>query len=397
MPLPKAVKRWAFYPFADHSYLVVFAAFLLPVLFSTTLLKQGYHLSDWGIVNGVSTVLGVAIAIVAGRYSDRHSKLKAFALSIFLSFLGMLAISFSVHHWTRGVYWFYIATNAFMIWSIALSDSILPHLSTDKTSYEYGGYSWGFGYVGGIASLIVAIILQRLTGEYSLWVFLSVPIFYLVFSWFALAGLRHVPLNVPTQPDKRPLISAGNKGLLFLGYWLISECITVITIFVPIYLSVELHLTPIQIGLALLLVQSVAFPATWLGGKLVATYGALRLLGVSVLLWGIALVFFLVVHWGVTGLIIAIIIVGLAYGNSQSYLRSQYATVIEPSDSGFEFGLYSVISEAAVFIGPIIFGFASDKLHSEKLPLLGLFVLMVGGYFVVRSVMRKVAVEKIFV
>src|SRR6185369_3213697 len=110
-------------------------------------------------------------------------------------------------------------------------------------------------------------------------------------------------------------------------------------------------------------------PATWNGGVLTKKYNSLKLLGITIILWGIALIAFVVLHIGILGIALAIIILGLVYGNSQSYLRSQYATVISTNESGFQFGLYSFVSEAAVIVGPVIYGYASDKLHSQKLPL----------------------------
>src|ERR1035437_1168170 len=93
MALPDKVKRWAFYNFANHSYQVGYVAFLLPVFFSTLLLAKGFSLGAWGIANGVSTVIGVTIAVVVGKYSDRHEKLAAFRWSVVLTFLGMLAVA----------------------------------------------------------------------------------------------------------------------------------------------------------------------------------------------------------------------------------------------------------------------------------------------------------------
>ncbi len=387
--MPQNVRRWAFYSFANHSYQTVYVAFLLPIFFSTTLAKTGLPLSAWGFATGMSTVFGILLAVILGKYSDRHSKLGAYRWSIILTTVGMFGMALAAAYFQPFLYGLFILTNAIFIWSLALYDSILPHVSDSSTVYEYGGFAWGFGYLGGIAGLIVALILQRLTGDYSVWVFLSVPIFYVLFSLYSISGIKEIPFHVPQKNDDRPVLSKEKKGILLLGYWLISECVTVIGLFAATYLAGEKHFSVIQVGMAFIVIDAIGFPATWYGGKLVKRYGSLCLLGLTVLAWGVALCSLVVLQWGWIGIGIAIVIMGLVYGNSQSYLRSQYATVIDKSESGFQFGLYSFVSEAAAIIGPVMYGYASDQLHSQKLPLLGLFVLMAVGYGLVRMVMKK--------
>ncbi len=387
--LPKEVKRWSFYNFANHSYQLTYVAFLLPVFFSTILLARGYSLADWGAANGISTAIGVVTAVIIGRYADMHDKLKAFRWSVALSFLGMLALSFSAPYFSSLLYWIFIATNAVFIWSIALSDSILPHVSDDDTAYRYGGFAWGFGYLGGIVSLVVALILQYLTGTYSVWVFVSVPIFYLLFSWYSISGLKEVPFKDIPAAKETATISRGQKATLFLGYWLIAECITVISLFASIYFYRELHFSAMQVGLLFLIIDLIAFPATWFGGVLAQRRSSLKLLGVTIILWGVSLAIFVSPHVGWLLLGLAILLIGLAYGNSQSYLRSQYSTLIRPSESGFQFGMYAIIAEASVLIGPVIYGYASDQLHSQKLPMIFLFISMVVGYTIVWSIIRR--------
>ncbi len=272
MALPQKVKRWAFYNFANHSYQLGYVAFLLPVFFSTVLLSKGFSLGAWGVANGVSTVIGVVIAIVVGRYSDRHSKLTAFRWSVACTFAGMAAVALLSAFPSWWMFGAFIATNAFLIWSISLSDSILPHVSEGKTSYEYGGFAWGLGYAGGAASLLVILALQKFTGDNSLAVFLSVPIFYAIFSWYSLAGLAGESFKEPEAAVKTVFISKRNKGILLLGYWFISECVTVISLFAALYLSGEMHFSELQVGIAFLFIQIVGFPATWIGGRLVKYY-----------------------------------------------------------------------------------------------------------------------------
>jgi UMF1 family MFS transporter len=390
MSLPSAVKRWAFYDFANSSYVLIFQSFLLPVYFSTILVQHGYSLSTWGLANGISTFVGVLLSVVVGNYADKHNRIVAFKWTVAGSFLGMCVLSFAVKFFPGYVFHLYVLTNTLFIVTLSLSDSILPYLASEEEAFRYSGFAWGFGYLGGIASMIVVVILQRVSGDYSPLAFFSVAVFYIIFSIYAMAGLKNLPLNQPQVSDRTVLrISKGHKVILLIGYWLISECITVIILFYSIYAATELGLSTFVIGVTLLLVQLIGFFATWGGGWLTTRHNSLLLLGITILFWGvvIALLYF---NLGMPGLVLIVIFTGLVIGNSQSYLRAQYSTLIDKSESGFQFGIYSFISQAAVFIGPVIYGFASDRLKSQRIPLLALFVFMLIGYVLVRIIIHQI-------
>lgn len=390
MKFPKSILRWAYYDFANSAYFLIYPSFLLPVFFSTVLLNHGYSLSAWGFANAVATLIGVLLSVLIGKFSDKTSKFHAFKWSIIISFFGMVALSFAVKYALGYVYSLYIFTHAIFILALSLADSILPHISDKENSYEYGGFAWGFGYIGGVFALIIAVIFQKLTGDdYSPIVFLSTAIFYIIFSMYSLHGLKDVQLNEKPPLVKEVSISKFNKFLLFLGYWFISEGVTVIFLFMGIYLSKEFGFSNMKIGACLLLVQLIGFPATWYGGYLTKKFSVITLLGWTILLWGISILF-LVINAGMTGLAIVIFTGALAIGNSQSYLRSQYSNIIEPSESGFQFGLFSVVSKAAVFIGPILYGYGSDYFKSQKIPLIILYITMVIGFIFVWKAVKRI-------
>ena len=388
MSLPKNVWRWAFYDFANSSYVLIFQAFLLPAFFSTILFAKGYSLSAWGIANGISTAIGILLAVILGKYADKHSRLKVFEWIIYACFVGMATMSFFISVLTDGVFYLFIFTNCLFIASLSLSDSILPYVSDKKSSYEYSGFAWGFGYLGGIASLIVVVILQKVFSEYSPIVFLSVAIFYLCFSLYALNGLKDQQLNLVETKSQNNVLSKKQKTALLIGYWLISESITVIILFFSIFAAKELGFSTFKIGISLLLVQLIGFPATWLGGRLAKRFDSVSLLGLSILLWGMV-IGLMITSPTLIAFALVIFLTGLTIGNSQSILRAQYSTIINKSESGYQFGIYSFVSQAATSIGPIIYGLASDSFGSQKVPMLVLFVLMVLGFLTIRNVMKQ--------
>lgn len=388
--LPESVRGWAFYDFANSSYVLVFQSFLLPVYFSTILLSQGSTLSAWGLANALSTAFGIILSINAGRFADKTNRLRIFKYLIGSSFIGMICVALSISFVPAILFWLFILTNGLFIASIAISDSVLPHISNNENSYEYSGFAWGFGYLGGIVSLIVVIILQHLTSEYSFWVFSSVALFYILFAMRAVKKLSNVQLNPdPIIDQTKNILTTKERNILFVGYWLVSECITVIILFFSIFASKEIGLSNTVIGALLLLVQLIGFPATYFGGRLTLKKKPIQLLGITMIIWGI-LICMLVLFKNIIALVIVTILAGLVIGNSQSYIRAQYSTLIKKSESGLRFGFYSFISQASVVIGPLLYGFASDRLHSQKIPIIILFVLMIIGYYLIQKATKNV-------
>jgi len=395
MSLSKKLLAWAYYDFANSAYVLIYQTFLLPILFASIFESSHHGLTAWGLSNGLSTLIGVVASIFIGRFADKYERLFFFKWSIILSFIGMLAIVEVIAFRPAELFIVYLLANSVFIISLALSDSILPFIATKEKAYVASGFAWGFGYVGGVIGLIIVIALQHFFGSYSAIVFLSTALFYGIFSFYSLNGLRKVTLNEyaseklsSTQSTTTSLLSPSQKTILFVGYWLISECITVIILFFSIFASEELHLSTPVIGLCLLIVQLIAFPATWYGGVLVKRYGNLKMLGLTIFVWGI-IILSLVLHPSLLTLGLAVLLCGLVLGNSQSFLRAQYSTLINRAGSGFQFGLYSIVGEASVLIGPVAFGLGSDYLHSEKLPIIILYFFMVIGFILVWKIIRQ--------
>ena len=379
------VRSWAYYDFANSSYILSYGAFLLPAYFATVLINFGYPLAAWGTANAIATLLGIILALWWGKVSDKYGKYRLLKWTIILSSLGMISLGFATSFSEALVAPLFVITQAIFIASLSLSDSVLPHISQGKESYRYSGFAWGFGYVGGILSLLIVLILQKQSSEFSLPVFLSVSLFYAFFSGLALKGLKFFNA-LPSSHEEAVSLTRKQKTRFLFGFWLISECITVFILFFSLYCSKELGLTSMQIGYMLFLIQLVALPATIIGGRLAARGKMAAIFTSSMACMIVAFVLLLLPPS--TPLVILIpVLGGLAIGNSQSILRAHYARVVKPESSGKEFGFYSFVSQAAVIIGPILYGWSSDSLDSQKIPLIVLTALMLIGFLVVRPLM----------
>jgi MFS transporter, UMF1 family len=390
----RLLKFWAYYDFANSSYVLIFQSFLLPVFFVTILQNNfGYSNFSWGLANGISTFLGVILAIFGGQYADKNERIKVFKSLIIYTFLSIVVFSFSIAYAPAFCFYLFILSNTFFIATIAMSDSLLKFVSNDNNLNEYSGFAWGWGYIGGILCLIIVMALQKFTGEFSLPVFLSVALFYFIFSFKAIRGISNnsekIEFNPQTSTENLIIIPFSLKLLLLIGYWLISESITVIILFYSIYASQELKLSTQTIGVTLLCVQLIGFFSTWYGGKLADKKGTTKILGFSILIW-ITIITLLITTNSYISLTIIVILTGLVIGNSQSLLRAQFTSFVEKYNIGFNFGLFALSTQAAVIIGPLLHGFLSDKFGSQKKPMILLIVFLIAGFGIVSIISKRI-------
>lgn len=389
------VRAWALYDFANSSYVLIFQSFLLPVFFSIHFVENGNGLGGWGLVNGLSTLAGVVLALIAGSYADATVRLKVLKQLIFFSFFGMVVVSWAVGSNVAAVPYLYFVCNAIFLATISISDSALRFLSKDRYDvFRNSGVAWGFGYVGGIVALACVVLVQKLTGDDSAWAYLFVAIFYIFFSLFAIDGMGVVPLNSDEIDNSPDIVLNKSQAIqLLFGIWFVSEAIAVVLLFYSIYASTELQLSTLEVGATLLLVQLIAWPATVAGGRLIKKFSFPVMFGGFVLLWLVVVV--LLATKLSTGelkyfiLSLIVFLTGVVVGNSQSYLRALYALTSKRSEAGYQFGKYAVVSQAAASIGPITFGYASDYLNSQTIPLYvtGLFFFL--GYILIVRVLPK--------
>jgi MFS transporter, UMF1 family len=387
----KVVKHWAYYDFANSSYVLIFQSFLVPMLFSTLLIKQGFDKLSWGLANGLSTLLGVILAVVIGRFADMGDRLRTFKFIVFISFILMMLFSVSVGYFQYLSFHLFVITNAIFIASIAISDSLLTFISKRETKNEYSGTAWGFGYVGGILCLIIVMIIQKFSSEYSPLVFGFVALFYFGFSLYAFKGLdSSASLIDYNSKDELPVerkIKIPDLLKLLTGYWLIAEAITVYILFYAYYANEEVKMSSFEVSFSLILLQTVAIFSTWIGGKLADKHSTLKLLGFSILIWVIIVSLMVTLPYKPV-VYFVVVLTGLVIGNSQSYLRAQFSSVVDKKTAGQNFGYYAIASQASVIVGPIIHGYLSDSFHSQKIPLFLLCLTMIIGFILIRNVTK---------
>ncbi len=355
-----STQKWAFawYDFANSGYLIIFQTFLFPLFFADVLDKAGFNGSAWwGWAVAISVVAAMVIGPFLGRLSDRNNKAFIFAILVGATFLLSLLTPFIVVNKAMMLIVFFIIFNTCFELSQTIYDSFLPDIApTEKIKNTVSALAYGFGYFGGVITLLIYFLLNKLGMGLQSILMISACLFlaFSVFPMRVFLRFSHVkPLSLPSSDA--PLFErlGINWKTLFI-YWIIADVVTAITYFASLFGERDLALSKTTIGALLILMQLLAFPLTMLGSRLANRWGTVKTIRISLLFWLVGLIIVFFSH-SVEYLIGAIVVFACVFGTTQSLLRSHYANRIQ-SGSGEAFGYFAIANKSASFISPALVG-----------------------------------------
>jgi UMF1 family MFS transporter len=175
----------------------------------------------------------------------------------------------------------------------------------------------------------------------------------------------------------RELRSYKQASLMLLAFIVYNDGISTMQRMATTY-GAEIGLEDTAMISALLLIQFVGVPATFLFGILASAIGAKRSLfaGLAVFVGVSVLGYFMRTA---THFYTLAILVGLVQGGVQGISRSLFASMIPKHKSGEFFGFYSVFSRFAAVVGPALFGIIAISTGNSRYSILFLITFFVVG------------------
>ncbi len=283
-------------------------------------------------------------------------------------------------------------------------DSLLTDVAEESEYDLVSGYGYALGYLGGgvLFAVNVAMVTRPAwfglagTAEAIRWSFVSVAVWWMLFTGFTLVLVRERPTTEPLPAIAA--IRAGARELLgtiralrsertllwfLLAYWFYIDGVnTIIKMAVDYGLSLGLKQT--SLITALLLVQFIGFPAAlafgWLGQKIGARAGIL--IGIAVYTAIAAYAYFLKTE---REFFVMALIIGLVQGGIQSLSRSLFGRLVPAGKAGEFFGFYNLMGKAAAILGPTLTGVVALLSHDSRLAIVSISILFViGAVFLTR-------------
>lgn len=396
------LRAWALYDWANSVFmttiLMVFPIYFMRVAAAGLPAAVASSRFAWATTGAMVAV--ALLAPVLGAAAD-YGRLKKKMLATFLA-LGVVATAglalVARGDWLLGLSLFVLG-NVGVTGSIVFSDSLLPHVAREDEVDRVATAAFALGYLGGGLLFAVNILWIEQPGWFGFAdagvatraSFLSVAVWWLVFS---LPLLLRVPepqtraaARVPRRLIAGALADLGEtlgelrryrQAFFFLAAFLVyNDGIGTVIRMASLY-GTELGIAPGPLMGAILLVQVVGIPCSFLFGALAGRIGAKRSIFLALAVYSGITVYAFFMKTASQFFVVAGL-VGTVQGGSQALSRSLFATLIPRHKSSEFFGFFGVFEKFAGILGPAVFAAMITLTGSSRPAILTLVLFFVVG------------------
>jgi UMF1 family MFS transporter len=304
--------------------------------------------------------------------------------------------------------------------SYVFYEALLPHIAAPGEIDRVSAAGYAVGYLGGGMLLALNLAWIQMPALFGLpsgdgmteseatlparLAFLSVAVWWALFSIPLFRKVPEPPLRI--EPDERPgespvraafvrlgetfreLRSYRQAFLMLLAFLIYNDGIQTIIKMATAY-GTEIGIGQSALIGAILLVQFVGIPCTFLFGTVAGRIGAKRALFLGLLAYTVISILGYYMTTAAHFYILAGL-VGVVQGGTQALSRSLFASMIPQHKSGEFFGFFSIFEKFAGIFGPLIFAGTIAVTGSSRNAILS----VIGFFAVGAALLALVKVEE---
>ena len=401
----RELRAWALYDWANSAFVTTIVTAVFPIFYVSVAaadLPEVEATQRFAFTTSVALALVALLTPVLGAVAD-YLGAKKRLLGTFLA-LGVVA-SVTLFFISQGAWLF--ASLVFVLGNVGFSsanvfyNSLLPHIAREDEIDRVSTAGYALGYLGGGLLLAINLAWILAPDRFGLadaemasrlsfvsvalwWAGFSIPLFRRVhepprqLESDEVASLNPVRVAVTRLVETFHEIRGYRHAFLFLlAFLAYNDGISTIIRMATVY-GTEIGLGQTDLIGAILLVQFVGIPFTFLFGLLAGRIGAKRALylGLSVYILVSVLGYFMseALHFYALA-----ILVGMVQGGAQGLSRSVYASLIPRHKSAEFFSFFAVGDKFAGILGPMIFGWVSVLAGSSRLAILAVIAFFIIG------------------
>ena len=401
---------WSFYDFANSSFTTLVVTFVYATYFAQAIVgdaQRGTVLWSRGVA--ITAVAVALLSPVLGTIADRGGLRKLFLLLSTLICVGATAALYPVlpGQVSRALWLFVIANVAFEL-GMVFYNAFLPDIAPRERIGSISGNGWALGYVGGLLSLVLALVvmvqpeepwfgLSNELGQNVRATNLLVAGWFLVFSLPALiwlrekrrveAGTGHVLRETVAQLRATwQEVRVYRELVRFLVARLFyNDGLVTVIAFGALYASGTFGFTLEEVLLFGIVLNVAAAVGAFGLGFLDDRLGGKRTIQIS--LWGLVGASLLAILADSRALFwMAGTLVGIFMGPNQSASRSLMGRFVPDDKESEFFGFFAFSGKLTAFIGPLVLGILVQIFESQRVGMLIVVVLFVIGYVLLARV-----------
>lgn len=422
----KRIWGWFFFDWASQPYNTLLITFIFAPYVKELMDDGAAAQAAWGFGIGAAGIVIALLAPVLGALADTSgNRMKWIWLFSLMYVIGSGALWWASpdnFDLTRTLIFFAIGMIG-MEFATIFTNSMLPDLGTREEIGRISGNGWAFGYIGGLLTLIIMLVLLAENAETGKTLIGMSPILGLdpemregtravgplTAIWFAVfmipfflwvrdpkaskppkgavrQALKNLSGTIRNLP-KTPSLFAYLTSSMFY-----RDALNGMYTFGGIYAAGVLGWSVVDVGVfGILAIVSGALFA-WLGGMADARFGPKPVITICILvLTGVAIAVVLISRESVflipvgpdssapdIAFYVLGALIGAAGGVIQSASRTMMVRQANPARMTEAFGLYALAGKATSFIAPLAIGTATMLTGSQSLgvtPLIGLFLI----------------------
>jgi MFS transporter, UMF1 family len=406
------VRAWAMYDWANSAFWSTVVTAVFPEFFSSVAASQlprGVATARFAATTTIALTIVALMSPVLGAIAD-YAGMKKKMLAVFLA-IGASATAAMVligeGEWKLAAALFLVG-NIGVAGTLVFYDSLLPYVAAPDEIDRVSTAGFAVGFFGGGLLLVLNLawivkpawfgLRDAVAGIHLS--FFSVAVWWVLFS---IPLFRHVPepprtLRRGERGDENPL--AGGFGrlagtfrelrryrqafLMLVAFMLYNDGIqTIIRMATPY--GAEIGIGREALIVAILLVQFVGVPFTFLFGLLAGRLGTRQSIYLSLVVYT-AICIMAYTMTTATEFFILATAVAIVQGGSQALSRSLFASLIPRHESSEYFGFFSVFEKFAGIFGPALFALVATFTGSGRGAILSVIFFFAAGGIVLGMV-----------
>ena len=408
--LSKQAWRWAFYDWANSAFATTVMAGFFPIFFKSYWATDLTDAESTFVIGSANSIVGLLIAVsapVMGAFADAGNSKKT--LLVTFALLGIISTGYLFFvpesSWKFAIIFYSVGVIGFSGGNI-FYDALLVSVAEDKDRNRVSSLGFSLGYLGGGLLFLLNVLMfsfPNLFGlstqiEAVLWSFLSVAIWWSIFTVPLITGVKEPQINnknngfIVTSKEAFKSLYATARSIkqyrsavvFLLAYFLYMDGVDTIIRMATSYGS-DIGLSAQSMIGALLLTQFIGFPATLVFGNYSDRFGHKQTLTFAIIIYIGVVIFSSQMDSAVEFFIMASVI-GLVQGGVQAISRSFFSSLIPENKAAEFFGFYNFIGKSSVFIGPFMVSGIALLTDNPSFGILSLLLLFVPGLILLRRV-----------
>ncbi|NLB70500.1 MAG: MFS transporter [Chloroflexi bacterium] len=375
----QARRAWYLYDFGNSAYAAVILLAVFSAYFKNVVVGGAEGTRVWGWSVGAAAIAVAIMSPILGAIADSSRSKK-----LFLFFFTAISVVFTALLFfvgpgdiVKGMVFFILAEIGYRGAQV-FYDALLVDVSTPDTIGYISGKGWAIGMLGGIATLLIAIVPMRLIGnDFIPYTFLLTA---LIFALSSIPTFLKVKELSPVEPlpEGKSLFSVSIEQLVttfteirkykeFLRYMvaflIYNDGIMMLMDFAAIIGGTLFGLDQVQLIIFVIIIHITGALGALLFGRISDQVSSKRAIIVSlvILIASLAGLYFIE---SMIGFFVIGAFAGFSLSGAQAVSRTMVSQLAPEGKTTEFYGFLSVAGRTSTFVGPFVFGAISFNAYN---------------------------------